>query len=498
MKAKDNQALKYWDDYKKQVSQSTFIDVSETAEEQRKRMEKLEKDPEKWFKYYFPKFAFAEPAQFHKDATKRVLNNRRWYEVRAWSRELAKSTRTMMEVLYMVLTKMRFNVLLISNSKDNAVRLIKPYKINFESNGRIINDYGKQESFGDWTEDEFITKQGVAFRAIGAGQSPRGSRAEEKRIDVVLIDDIDTDEDCRNETQVKQRWEWIEQAVVPTVSVSGDYTFIFCGNIIAKYCCITEAIKKAMHVDVINIRDNDGNSSWPQKNTEQDINDLLSLISYISQQKEFYNNPITKGDVFSEMHYKNLQPLTHYKYLVCYIDLSYKATKKNDYKFAVLMGKFKEEYHLHKCWGKQGTTQELAKGLIDIKNYVGNKTALYFYAEENFIQDIILKELHNDITALGSTISISPDTRKKPDKFHRIESTLEPLNTNGKFFLNEAERDNPHMQTLDEQFTSLSPGGKSHDDGPDAAEGAKHIIDSKNYDGSGMTLGARKVNPKRY
>lgn len=498
MKAKDNQALKYWEEYKKQVQQSTFIDVEETPVQQRKRIEKLEADPEKWFKYYFPKFAFADPADFHKAATKRILSNKRWYEVRAWSRELAKSTRTMMEVLYMVLTGKRFNVLLISNSNDNAVRLLKPYKINLESNQRLINDYGKQESFGDWTDNEFVTQKGCAFRAIGAGQSPRGSRAEEKRIDTVLIDDIDTDEDCRNPTIVKQRWNWLEQAVMPTVSVSGEYTFIFCGNIIAKYCCITEAIKKAKHVDVINIRDKNGKSSWPQKNSEQDIDDILSLISYFSQQKEYFNNPVIEGTVFKQMNFKHLPPVSQYQFLVVYIDLSYKSTAKNDYKAAVLMGKWKDEYHVLKCWIKQGTTRELAAGLATLKQYVGGKTALYFYAEENFIQDIILKELHADIVQLNETISISPDTRKKPDKFHRIESTLEPLNTNGKLFLNEAEKSNPHMQVLEEQFKALEPGTKTHDDGPDACEGGKHIIDQKNFSETSMVLGARKTHSKRY
>ena len=204
MKQADKQGLKAWDEYRKQVMQSTPVDLTESLTEQKRRVEKLEADPEAWFKYYFPKFAFAEPAPFHKAATKRVLANRRWYEVRAWSRELAKSTRTMMEVLFMTLTKKRFNVLMISNSNDNAERLLKPYKINLESNQRLIQDYEKQESYGDWTSGEFVTTQGVAFRAIGAGQSPRGSRAEEKRIDTILVDDFDTDEECKNQKIVKR------------------------------------------------------------------------------------------------------------------------------------------------------------------------------------------------------------------------------------------------------------------------------------------------------
>lgn len=498
MRLKDKRAINEWELYRKQVRASTYIDASESVTAQKKRIANLEADPEAWFKYYFPKFAFAEPAPFHKRATTRVLNKSRWYEVRAWSRELAKSTRTMMEVLFMAMTGKRFNILLISNSLDNAERLLRPYKINLESNQRLINDYGKQQSLGDWTSVEFVTTGGVSFRAIGAGQSPRGTRAEEKRIDCILIDDFDTDEDCKNPRIVKEKWEWLEQAVIPTVSVAGEYTFIFCGNIIAKDCAIVRAMQKAHHVDVINIRDKSGKSTWPQKNSEKDIDDILSMISYISQQKEYFNNPISEGTVFKEMHYKHMPPLTSYKFLVCYIDPSYKSTKKNDFKAAVLMGRWKDEYHIIKVWLKQGTTRDLAMGLIDIKHFVGDKTPIYWAAEEVFLQDMILKELHDIFQTQKVAINISGDKRKKPDKFTRIEAALEPLNTNGKLFLNEAERQNPHMQVLEEQFKALEPGSKAHDDGPDAAEGAKQIIDSKFYQDTPMTLGVRRAHSKRY
>jgi hypothetical protein len=498
MKLVDKQALNYWEQYQKQVFQSTCVDMDETAIEQAKRIKKLEANPEAWFKYYFPKFAYAEPADFHKAATRRVLSNKRWYEVRAWSRELAKSTRTMMEVLYMCLTGKRFNVLLISNSSDNAERLLKPYKINLEANQRIIHDYGKQESVSDWAGAEFITRKGVSFRGIGAGQSPRGSRSEEKRIDTILVDDFDTDIECRNPKIVKDKFDWLEQAVMPTVSISGEYTFIFCGNIIAKYCCITEAAKKAKHVDIINIRDKNGKSSWPQKNSEQDIEDILSTISYISQQKEYFNNPITEGSVFKEMHYKKLPPLSAYKFLVCYVDLSYKSTSRNDYKAAVLMGRIAQEYHIVKAFLKQGTSSELAKGLIDIKEFVGDKCPVYWYAEDNFLQDLILKELHEAFQQLKSTLNLSSDNRKKADKFTRIETALEPINTNGKLFLNDAEADNPSMKILEEQFKAIDPGSKAHDDGPDAAEGAKQIIDQKYFVETPVILGKRPQNSKRY
>jgi hypothetical protein len=498
MKLKDKQAMALWEKFRKQIERSTYVDFSESPVLQKNRIAKLEANTEDWFKYYFPLYASAPAAPFHKKATAEWIENERIYVVRAWSRELAKSTRAMMEDLYLMLTgKSKFKIQ-VSANWESAVKLLAPYKINLESNQRIINDYGEQKRTGSWEEGLFTTRSGFGFAAIGAGQSPRGIRLEEMRPDIIDVDDIDTDEDCRNPKIIKQKWEWVEQALMGTLSVSGKKRVRFNGNIIAKYCCITEAIKKADTVDIINIRDKNGLSSWPQKNSEVDIDYTLSKISYISAQKEYYNNPISEGTVFKEMHYKRLPSLSLYKFLVCYIDLSYKATAKNDYKAAVLMGKYKDEYHIVKCWVKQGTTRELAMGLVDIKTAVGDKCPLYWVAEENFLQDIILKELHEVFTQLNSSINITPDKRKKPDKFTRIETALEPINTNGKLFLNEAERGNPHMQVLEDQFKALEQGSRAHDDAPDASEGAKQIIDSKIVQEQPMKLGNRQPHSKRF
>ena len=81
----------------------TSIDSDEPYKERKERITRLEADQEEWFRYYFPRYTYAPPAAFHIAATERVLKNKEWYEVRLWSRELAKSTRTMMEVFYLTL-----------------------------------------------------------------------------------------------------------------------------------------------------------------------------------------------------------------------------------------------------------------------------------------------------------------------------------------------------------------------------------------------------------
>jgi hypothetical protein len=514
MKKTRSQYIRHWEQHVKMIMSSTHINEEEPEEVRIERVTQLEAEPEDWFRYYFPRYTFAQPADFHKEAAKRVLENREWYEVRLWSRELAKSARTMMEVLYLALvghsnTQSGFNnasgvarfkkryVLLVSNSEDNAIRLLLPYKANLENNKRIIQDYGIQESAGNWQAGEFITQQGVAFRAIGAGQSPRGSRNEEARPDIILFDDVDTDADCLNPEIIAKKWRWIEEAAIGTRSVSEPTTIIFCGNRIAADCCIERATKLADHVDEINIRDDTGRSSWPEKNTEVDIDRVLSQKSYAAQQKEYFNNPFTEGSVFKQMAYKPARPLEDYNMLVCYTDPSYKATC--DYKATVLVGRWEQEFHIIRCFLAQATTAQLIEWHYNIMNFVGNCTC-YYFIEEVFMQDVIRKEISDAGRKTGRMIPIRGDTRKKPDKFTRIESLLEPLHHNGQLYLNEYERNNPHMEQLAKQFINFAPGSRAPDDGPDAVEGAIWTIGEKMGlgIGNGIIAYGRPENNKRY
>lgn len=152
--------------------ENSDINPADSTAEIETRKKRLEADDEAWFRYYFAQYYTCNPADFHKRATRRMMAHERWYEVRAWSRELAKSARAMMEIIKLALTRRVRNVLLISNSQDNAQRLLLPFMANLEENQRIIQDYGTQKKPGAWETGEFTCQSGCSFRAIGAGQSP--------------------------------------------------------------------------------------------------------------------------------------------------------------------------------------------------------------------------------------------------------------------------------------------------------------------------------------
>lgn len=501
----DKYFLGNWQEFRDNVKKATPIDINETAAEKISRISKLEKDFEKWAKYYFPNYYSSEPAPFHVKASKRILANPEWYEVRSWSRELAKTSRTMMEVLFLTLTGKKRNVLLVSATEDDAIRILERYRLILEFNNRIIADYGVQKTHGKWKEGDFKTRKGVAFLAIGAGQSPRGTSNEEIRPDVILIDDIDTDIDCRNPETIKSKFGWIEQALIPTRSISVALLIIACGNIIAEYCCITEMAKKADIHEIINIRDKNGKSTWPNKNKEEMIDRVLGSITTSSAEKEYFNNPVTVGDIFEHVPWGKCPPLQSCEVVLTYSDPATsnkdkKDNSKGSTKGTGVIGYKDGKYYLFKIWLDVMGQRDFVKTVYSARDYTRAKGIDTFrqWIENNSLQDPFWEQVLKPLVLkVGKelkkpTLAMSLDKRKKGEKFDRIEATLEPLFKDGDLIFNEDEKDNPAMKRMGEQFVGVGPKSKFMD-GPDLLEGGVWKIQNRVASGeTSHATGARQ------
>lgn len=518
-----------WEEYRRALLDDTFVDNSIGTMDLLKHREKLEQDPIEWIYFFFPSFAKYPFAKFQIKFILRILNNLEWYEVISWSRELAKSTCTMFAILYLVLTGKKKNIIMVSNSQDNAIRLLEPYRANLDTNPRIKAYYGEQPLLGFWEMGEFKTKGGASFRALGAGQSPRGTRSGALRVDTLLIDDFDTDEECRNPETIKKKWNWFEQALYFTRSMSEPLLTLWCGNIIAKDCCITRAGKKARelaerpkplgHWDIINIRmvnlnrpdpKNDymrGKSVWPQKNTEEKIDQVLAQVSQASAQKECFNNPVSEGDIFKNLVWAKCPALNTLKFVVVYADPSPsnkdRATKGTSFKSAFMLGYREGKYYIYKGFLEQTGNENFIGWLYELKNYGRERTQIYYAIENNSLQDPFYEQvfipLFSKYSKTHGTLPVTPDTRKKPDKYARIEGNLEPLNRAGNLVFNEDEKGNPHMERLIEQFELINPQLSAPADGPDCIEGGIFFLNSKNSTiaQGAISFGRRAPNKKR-
>ena len=514
-KVTDKQATIDWEKFRENTRKFTPVDHSETAAQQKKRIADLEASPQKWKEYYFPQYFKYPSPGFHKRASTRLLKmfkqNKHWYETRHWARGLSKSTTLMFDILYLVMTGKIRNIILTSSTYDAAEGFLNKYMVQLDSNQRIINDYGIQELAGSWTMGNFKTKKGAKFMALGAGQSPRGTGNEEVRADCIIVDDFDTDEECRNPDIINKKWDWFEKALFFTVDTSEPYLIMWLGNIIAEDCCVVRAGKIADHCETINIRDEYGKSVWPEKNSEADIDYQISKVSYEASEQELFNNPIRQGKTFKEITWGTCPPLKDLAFALVYADPSpsnkdkptMKSRAQNSCKAVTVLGFLGSKFYLYKCWVDNTTNSHFIDWLFLAQAYVGDRTALYSYIENNtlqnpFYEQVLLPLIFEQSKQTGISLPITPDTQEKPDKWVRIEATLEPLVRTGQLVFNIDEKDDPHMTRMISQFLTASANSRTLD-GPDAVQGGVKIIQTKtSLDQSDGIQILKRPSKKRY
>lgn len=172
--------------------------------------------------------------------------------------------------------------------------------------------------------------------------------------------------------------------------------------------------------------------------------------------------------------------LKQYRSLICYTDPSFKDSSTADYKATMLVGKTKEgEYHLIKAFADQTSVSNMVRWHYDIGTYIDGRVPVLYFMESNFLQDLLLDEFQKEGRATGHHVPIRGDARKKPDKFSRIEA-MQPLFERRLVVINEKEKDTPGVRILVEQLLMFEKGSKSHDDAPDALEGAIWLLNQRN------------------
>jgi predicted phage terminase large subunit-like protein len=479
MKLRDRQALKDWEAYRKSLIAATSIDLDEDQAQKLKRINKLLQDFNAFCKYYFPKYATHPFAPFHNRFAKVVCSDiEAMIITRWWARDHAKSVDAGLFIPVFLMCNGRLNnMILASWSYDNAKELLMPLQLNLESNQRLINDFGPFKGIGNWEDGKFITRTGHSFRAIGSGQSPRGTRNEEARPDFILLDDFDEDELCRNPKRLDEAEDWAMGALFGSLSITGRKRFIAVGNLIAKDSVLTRITKVADDHEQINILDDNGEPSW-ERFTKEECRYMIDKVGYRRSQREYFNNPISEGKVFKKewIQYKHLPQLNQYYFLVSYLDPGFKKTKGSDTKAMVLVGLHEGKFHVHKVFCSQASVEEMVEwGYIIDRHVKDNGGAYTFWMEEVFLQDLLYKNFSAAAIAKGYPVPVRGDTRKKPDKDVRIEA-MSGYFERGDVYFNENEKDNHHMQALIEQLLTFEPKVKSKKDGPDALEGAIHLL----------------------
>lgn len=495
-------AYKEWRRQHEATQSGEIFKKKEDPSVQIKRIERARKDYNFFVKTYFPNIARCECGKFQIDAANYILNNPNTRAVFEWARGHAKSTHFGVLVpLWLKIQKdKQFHTLvLVSKSEDSADRLLADLQAELEFNELYTKDFGKQMKDGNWAEGEFTTSDGCYFISLGRGQSPRGIKSNGRRPDYIIIDDIDDDEMVRNDQRVSKATEWVLSALFGTME-AGRGRFIMVGNKIAKTSILSKIIERpGVHHTKVNILDKNGNPTWKENYTPAEVAEMRAFMGERKFQKEYMNNPLTEGAIFQQKHirYGKMLPLKEYRQLICYTDPSFKNSATSDYKATMLVGKTPDgHFHLLKAFADQTSVSEMVTWHYEIMDYVDGKVPVMYYMESNFMQDLMLDEFKKVGASVGLHVPIRGDSRKKPDKFARIEA-MQPLFERGLVVFNENEKNTPGMQVLEEQMLMFERGSRSHDDAPDALESAIWMLSQRTRTSDAKYVSIKRVS-RRY
>lgn len=179
---------------------------------------------------YFPEYFTLQVPEVHKeiyaDLNSIVKQSAGAHYAVAIPRGCGKSTiLDFLFPLYCICFKLKRFIVIISASQDLADTFLANIKDELEFNEKLIEDFGKLK--GDtWNAQDIITSTGIEVRTAGSGSKVRGLKNGAHRPDLVIMDDLETDEGVRSPEQRKKIKEWFWKAISKVGDRHTDYIFL--------------------------------------------------------------------------------------------------------------------------------------------------------------------------------------------------------------------------------------------------------------------------------
>jgi predicted phage terminase large subunit-like protein len=499
---------KLFEQWKKQqefVKQYSPKETLESKEDKEKRKSVALSDFQMFVKTYFGHLCKSRGkvipmSNFHIDAVKAVLNEPQHLFCFQWARAHAKSTvLSLFLPIYLSLIGKSKNLLLVSQSKDKAMDLLICIQAELQYNDLLIADFGDFKLQGSWEKSKFTTKLGWHCTAIGIGQDPRGAKESGNRPDFLICDDIDSSEACLSSKRLDKLFRWVREDLLGTVQPEDDYKLIMVGNRYMPDMVLTRFIELSKpYFTKVNIVDDDGNPSWPEKYSLETIEDIKKTFTNIPFRREFMNEPLIEGSIFKKewMKYKPILPLKDYELIITYFDPSYSET--GDYKAIVSVGYSNREYHILDIFLRKTTMINSVYYLFEVvKRFDAQKANYMLFMESNFAQGDNFKPIIEKIESETNTmLPIQYDESKKSDKIARIES-MTPYFELGNVYWDVAQQEFPDWKLALDQLLTFSSESE-HDDFCDALESAMKELGHRIRTFKPMYLSGSFDNPNKF
>ncbi|MBM3191791.1 MAG: hypothetical protein FJZ63_03975 [Chlamydiae bacterium] len=260
-----------------------------------------------FFVIYFGDYMKYETARFQKEMFKLTEDKKNELLVISAFRNSGKSTiMTLSYPIWAILGKQKKKyVLILGKTQERAQEYLMNIRRTFEDNELLKNDLGPfQEERNQWGIKAITLQKFNARIAAGSiEQSIRGTRFNEHRPDLIIVDDVEDLEQVRSKENRDKIFQWFVSEIIPAKETGGKIVVV--GSILHKDSFISRLKRAVLEGKTLGIYreypiiDSDGNAQWPGKfPTAGDIEkERMTVMDERAWQTEYMLNPIENTDV---------------------------------------------------------------------------------------------------------------------------------------------------------------------------------------------------------
>ncbi len=447
----------------------------DTLEKRNARKARAEKDELYFIATYLPHFCDEPFAEFHQELVD-LANQAKTTEPMAGDAPRGHAKSTIISfgyALHKVVFKKKKFIIEVSETETQAAGITAALMVELEENPRIKSDFGRLKG-ASWSENDFTTSTGVRVLARGSGQAIRGLKNGPHRPDLIIIDDIESDESVKNPKRIKATVKWIMGAVIPSLHPKIGALFVV-GTMLAKKSVLAELKANPkftpFHFQAIK---EDGTPLWPQRFSIEYLEDMRVLVGVKVFNAEYMGNPQDDQASFEAEWLKNFYDpaVLEDKDLVTvtYGDPSSESGHSNDFKAVVTISVCPEGVFVRHAWIRKTTPSGFVFALYDQKESYSPEVV---GSETNAIGEFLNSALDLAAQERGYALSLTA-IKHSTNKEARV-TRLSPLAEHKKIFFLQGHSDQDLLREQMEAF----PSSSVNDDGPDALEGAVALAESK-------------------
>ena len=168
-------------------------------------------------------------------------------------RSHAKSTCTSIAFnLWCALYGYKKFIVIISATAKVASQFIINLRTIIETNDRIKDDFGEQKGNSIWNSTEILLQNGAYIVSKGAGAQIRGLNFNGSRVDLTILDDMESMDEVNSDSQVQDLEHWLNADCIP-MGAPGKNDVIFIGTILSYNSVLWHLLTEAKY------------SSWSRK-----------------------------------------------------------------------------------------------------------------------------------------------------------------------------------------------------------------------------------------